>query len=111
MTFPDDENGDVFRRMEASAFDFSRPHNVDFFAIFPTMREANEVAKQFIADHHAGAPLVSVKTRPSEKGVTELMIVKSMLVTHEDVTNFENLLGRRVAQHDGCLDGWGVMQE
>jgi len=111
MSFPDDANGDVFRRMEASAFDFSRPHNVDFFAVFPTLREANAVAKQFIADHHAGEPLVSVKTRSSEKGGTELMVVKSMLVTHENVTNFENLLAQRVAQHDGYVDGWGVMQE
>ena len=111
MTFPDDENGDVLRRMEASAFDFSRPHNVDFFAIFRTKEIADVVAKQFVADHNAGERLVSIETRPSDKGGMELMIVKSMLVTYENVTNFENLLAQRVAQHDGYLDGWGVMQE
>jgi hypothetical protein len=111
MSFPNDENGDVFRRMEASAFDFSIPHNVDFFAVFPTMQEADAVAKQFIADHHAGALLVSVETYPSEKGGTELMVVKEMLVTHENVTRFEKLLAQRAEKHDGYVDGWGVMQE
>lgn len=58
-----------------------------------------------------GKPLISVKTSPSDKGGTELMIVKSMHVTHENVTNFENPLAQRVAQHDGYRDGRGVMQE
>jgi hypothetical protein len=94
--------------METSAFDFSRAHEVD---LFPTMREANVVAKQFIADHNAGQPLVSVKSGPSDKGGAELMVLKSMLVTYENVTSFENLLAQRVAQHDGYLDGSGVRQE
>lgn len=110
MSFPDDENGDVFRRMEASCFNFSIPHNVDFFAVLPNMEEADAVAKQFIAGHDAGEPIVSVETCPGEKGA-ELTIVKAMLVTYENVTQFEKLLARRVARHDGYVDGWGVMQE
>ena len=62
MSFPDDENGDVLRRMEASAFDFSMPHNVDFFAVFRTEEMADVVAEQFVADHHAGDTLVAVDT-------------------------------------------------
>ena len=111
MQFPDDENGDVLRRMHASGFDFGQPHDVDFFALFAKNEDATVVAKQFIADHETGDPLVSVKTASHDSGRTELAIVKSMLVTHENVTAFENLLADRCASFDGKLDGWGVMQD
>ena len=111
MIFPDDENGDVLRRMAVSDFPFSKFHDVDFFALFARNEDAAFVAKQFIADHEAGNPLVAVKTVPHEAGRTELRIVKSMLVTHESVTAFENLLADRCARFDSQLDGWGVMQD
>lgn len=41
----------------------------------------------------------------------ELMLVKSMLVTHESVSAFESRLAERVSQHDGYMDGWGVLQK
>lgn len=111
MRFPDDENGDVLRRMEASSFDFSVHHSVEFFAVFRTEQEADVVARQFVADRTSGEPIVAIETRPAEKGGMELMVAKSMLVTHENVTAFEARLAQRVSQHDGYMDGWGVLQE
>ena len=50
MTFPDDENGDVLRRMQADGFDFTQPHNIEFFAIFPTEEDADELSGDAIAE-------------------------------------------------------------
>jgi len=111
MPFPDDENGDVLRRMEASGFDFSVPHDVEFFAVFRTEYEADVVARQFVADRTGGEPITAIETRPAENGGMELMVVKSMLVTHENVSSFEARLAERVSRHDGYMDGWGVLQE
>lgn len=111
MEFPADENGDVLRRMEASGFDFSALHDVEFFAVLRTEHEADVVARQFVADRATGETIVAIETQPADKGGMELMVVKSMLVTHENVSAFELRLAQRVSQHDGYMDGWGVMQE
>lgn len=111
MQFPDDENGDVLRRMLTSGFDFSLPHHVEFFAVFRTEREADFVARQFVADRSGDESIVSIETRPAERGGMELMLVKSMLITHESVSAFESRLAERVSQHDGYMDGWGVLQK
>lgn len=111
MDFPDDENGDVFRQMEKSGFDFSLPHDVEFFAVFSTEEEAEAVGRQFVADRKGGEKIVTIKTQPAEAGGMELMLVKRMLLTHENVTEFESRLAERVSHHDGYLDGWGVLQE
>lgn len=110
MHFPDDENGDVLRRMQDAGFDFSLPHDVEFFAVFRTEAAADTVARQFVADRAGGEAIVAIETRPADPGGMELMVVKSMLVTHDNVTAFESRLAQRVSLHDGYMDGWGVLQ-
>jgi len=97
--------------MQSLGFNFSKPHDVEFFAVFRTEEEADSVALQYVADHEAGDKLVNIETRPAESGGMELELVKNMLVTHENVSAFEALLQSRVSAHDGYLDGWGVLQE
>jgi hypothetical protein len=111
MQYPQGVSGDVFRRMQASGFDFSKHHDVEFFAVFRTEAEADFVAKQYLADHKAGRCLVNIETRPAREGGMELLLVKNMLLTYDGVTQFERELDERVSAHDGYLDGWGVMQE
>ena len=110
MHFPGDENGDVLRRMASSGFDFNQPHDVEFFAVFRTEEDARAVAKLFVSDHLAGDRLVAVDTAPHHVGGMELKIVKSMLVTHENVTALEKLLEERASRFDSYMDGWGVLQ-
>jgi len=108
--YPGDATGDVFRRMQESAFDFAIPHDVDFYALFPTEEAADVVAHQYLEDHKAGAPLLEIETRPSDQGGMELKLVINMFVTYENVTRIEAELTRRAAGAGGHSDGWGVMQ-
>jgi hypothetical protein len=110
LNYPDDINGNVLRRMQASNFDFTKPHDVEFFAVFRTEEAAASVAKEYVADRKAGDRIVNIETRPAESGGMELELVKHMIVTHEAVTEFEQRLAERVARHDGYLDCWGVFQ-
>ena len=109
MEFPNDANGDVLRRMQAQDFDFSTPHSIDFFAVFPTEEAAGAVARLYVADHEAD-PLDRIETRPAEEGGMELHVAKTMLATHANITAFEDVLGERTSRHGGYLDGWGVLQ-
>jgi hypothetical protein len=47
MEFPDDENGDVLRRMAANGDDLSLPRNIDFTVVFPIESTAQQFAKHF----------------------------------------------------------------
>ncbi|MEX2212768.1 MAG: ribonuclease E inhibitor RraB [Phycisphaeraceae bacterium] len=109
MKYPDDANGDVFRRLEAHAFDFSIEHVVDFHAVFATEGEADHIAMLYVADLKAGEKLANIETKPFDRGGMELTISKRMLVTYEDVTAFEIKLAERVSLVEGYLDGWGVL--
>ena len=110
MKFPDDANGDVFRRMQDHGFDFDSEHVVDFHAVFATEAEADRIARMYVADHRAGDKLSNIETKPYEKGGMELTLSKKMLVTYEAVCSFESKLAERVSQVEGYLDGWGVAQ-
>jgi len=110
MEFPNDDNGDVFRRMREAAVDFATPHDVEFFAVLPTEAAAEAVAMLYVADRARGEALVNIETRPAEDGGMELELVKRMLLTHADVTAFKQCLAERVGAHGGDLDGWGVLQ-
>ena len=109
--FPNDANGDVLRRMQSSGFDFTKPHDVEFFAVFRTEKMADSVAMEFVADSKAGDKYKAINTKPATRGGMELRLVKSMLVTYENVTAVERKLAKRVSKHDGYMDGWGVFQQ
>jgi len=111
MNYPNDTDGDVFRRMEAHGFDFEKEHTVDFHAVFATEEEADIVARQFLVDHKEGNELKNIETKPYESGGMELTLSKKMLVTYQAVKEFETLLSERVSRVEGYLDGWGVLQE
>lgn len=107
--FPNDENGDVLRELEKRGIDFSIPHKADFFAIFRTKEMADIVAKQYLSDSFPNENIVVIETRPAEAGGMELELGVKMLITHENVTNFEARLAERASHQDGYLDGWGVL--
>lgn len=111
MKYPVGANGDVFRRMEASGFDFSVEHTVDFHAVLATVKEAEQIARLYVADHEAGFRFSNIETKPYPEGGMELTLSRRMLVKFEDIQAMEDTLQRRVSLVEGYLDGWGVLQE
>ena len=108
--YPDDVNGDVFRRLEKSDFDFSKDHSVEFFAVFATEEEADKIARMYVNDHENDFILKNIETRPYEKGGMELELVALMKITYRSIVDFENKFQERVATVEGYLDGWGIWQ-
>ena len=60
-TFPNDENGDVLRRMQANGDDLSKPRGIEFEFIFATEQKAKDFASDVRAAH-------SLKAEPSSYG-------------------------------------------
>ena len=110
MTYPDDGNGDVFRRLEKHGFDFKKEHTVDFHAVFSTEKEADFIARMYLEDLRSGQKISNIETKPHEVGGMCLDLSIEMTVSYDSVTAFETELANRVAQVEGYLDGWGVMQ-
>ncbi len=110
MEYPRDTTGDVFRRLEEHKFNFDVPHDVEFFAVFPTEAAADAVAKQYVADHKAGNVFTNIETKPRDKGGMQLIVAKRMKLTYESVEKCEKQLDERASAQGGRSDGWEVMQ-
>jgi wyosine [tRNA(Phe)-imidazoG37] synthetase (radical SAM superfamily) len=111
MNYPNDANGDVFRRMEAHGFYFSKEYVVDFHAVMATEEEADQIARMYVADDEGKNEFVNIETKAHPKEGMEVLLSKKMIVSHEAVTKFETILADRVSKLDGYLDGWGVLSD
>ena len=109
--YPNDANGDLFRRLESQDFDFSKEHSIEFFAVFATEEEAMKTGYMYVEDKKNGEKLINIETRPYSEGGMELELVKVMHPTYENVTEFEQKLMERISTVDGYFDGWGFLHD
>jgi hypothetical protein len=88
--YPDNLDGDVFRRMEASGDDLSKPRNVDFEFIFAS----KEQAQKFSDKVHTTTGLKAEATRYDEGQMWESTVTKFMIPTYSGITKLEDSLAR-----------------
>jgi Regulator of ribonuclease activity B len=106
MKYPDDANGDVLRRMEEQGEDLSCPRNVEFTVVFP-----NESAAKQFADHFStlGYAASVELTDTVENSPWDVVVVKRMVLSHEEIGAFEKLLENAAVNLGGRNDGWGCL--
>lgn len=106
--FPDDENGDVLRRMLRNGDDLTKPREVDFSVVFPSASVAQDFADHF------GRLGFKVSVRESNC-VPELpwdvTVSNHMLPTHAGITDFEGTLEAAAVPFGGRNDGWGCFSQ
>ena len=107
--YPDNANGDLFRKLESENFDFANEYSIEFFAVFATEEEAEKVGYMYVDDKKNGVNMKNIETRPYDKGGMELELVVVMKPTYENVVAFERKLQERVSTVEGYLDGWGFL--
>ena len=89
QTFPDDENGDVLRRMQSSGDDLSRPRDIDLAIVMPTSGAADAFARHCQAREW----VVKVQRTASVPQLPwDVRVTRHMLPTHAGITAFENEL-------------------
>jgi hypothetical protein len=108
MAFPDDENGDVLRRMEATGDDLARSRNIDFTVAFP-----NETAAERFATHFRGLGYAASAefTQTVESLPWDVVVVNHMVPSHDGIGRFERMLEDVATPLGGRNDGWGCLSD
>ncbi len=104
--FPDDENGDVLRRMAASGVDLVSPRTLDFEHCF-----LGEEAARAFASAVEGTVLEARIILPDPEGGRgwEVQCRERMVPTHAAITQTEQRLAELAARFGGYPDGWGSL--
>jgi hypothetical protein len=104
--WPDDADGDVFRRLAAHSFDFSRPYAVDYnvdFKCWPPARAALD-----LLDARHGPIRVF---EPGEHGDGYVQFQLHGPLTYEGVISVQRAVSVAMAPFGGVCESWGVMQD
>jgi hypothetical protein len=104
MIYPDDDNGDVLRRLEANGDDLTRSRDVEFTVVFPDQISGEGFASHFRALGYKTSVELSETV---EAFPWDVVVVKHMALSHKEVVEFENLLQRVADPFGGQNDGWG----
>lgn len=103
--WPDDADGDVFRRLARAGFDFSRDWSVDYnvdFEMWPPAAAALELLRATFA-HVSLCP-------PDEHGAGYVQLQVFGPVTYEGVTSTQRQVSAAMQPFGGACESWGVMQ-
>jgi len=103
--FPNDNNGDVLRRMYVGGDDLTQARMIDFCFIFPERRQA--LAFAAVVDDKDKEVSISYY---EEREMWEVIVQNYMVPDHNAVTEMEAALTQKANSVDGKADGWGCMQ-
>jgi hypothetical protein len=103
MNFPNDENGNILRKMSQRGDDLSKSREINFCFAFPDQLHAKNFAKQVSGTMN----LESEVARYEERDMWEATVSKKMVPTHQEITKLEGALNRIAQLHNGEADGWG----
>lgn len=104
MSWPDDDDGDVLRRLQESGFDFARDYQVDFnvdFFEWPPVQAAIDRLR----------PLGNIELfDPDDDGPGFVLVQVQAKVTYELVTSMQRRVSNAMAPYGGICESWGVLQ-
>lgn len=102
--WPDDADGDVLRRIQASGFDFKREVEIDFIVDFDTWPPAEEVVRVLRA-HYSRVKVHS----PDATGNGYVRFVVHAALTYELVMQVQSSVSALAAPFGGVCESWGVL--
>lgn len=102
LTFPDDENGDILRQMQAAGDNLEAAREMNFAFVFKTQPEAERFASMVNAQGFSA----EASDYPERK-MWQAEVTHFMLPTHEAITELESRLSKMAAEYGGSPDGWG----
>lgn len=103
--FPDDENGEVLKRMYDDGDDLSQPRIIDFCFAFPERQQALAFA-EVVDDPDLEVCISYYK----EREMWQTIVKCYMVPTHKDITAVETTLASCAQTLSGEAEGWGCMQ-
>ena len=104
MSWPQDADGDVFRRLDAEGFDFSRAVEIDFFIDFETTPPP-DAALAAISEAY---PTAEFEMHDDEDYIIVQLQAK---LTYSLATSTQEKLTQLTSGYGGSCESWGVFQE
>jgi hypothetical protein len=105
LDFPDDENGDVLRRMHDSGDDLAQSRMMDFCFAFPGRRQALVFA-EFVDDRELEVCISYYE----EREMWQAIVKRHMIPVHREIMALKLALSAHAKSVGGEPDGWGGMQ-
>lgn len=104
--WPQDVDGDVFRKMQESGFDFSHPVDIEFIVDLETWPPS----EAFLTALRTRHPRIKVY-EPDEDGDGYVMFIVPALLTYDLVMSVQKEISEFAAPYGGVCDSWGAMQQ
>lgn len=104
MSWPDDADGDVFRRLEASGFDFSRDYTIDYIVDFDSWPPSPAVLK-LLRERYGEIELCA----PEDDSRGSILFRVVGRVSYEGVTSVQRLVTAAMRPHGGVCESWGLL--
>jgi len=102
--WPEDVDGDVFRRMQTNGFDFRTPTDIDFNVDFDSWPPADEFMDRLRAQFS------KVQTFPPDSdGDGYVLFVVHALLTYELVMFVQSSVTDLASEFGGVCESWGVL--
>lgn len=101
---PDDETGQVLKRMIEDGDDIDRPRAIGFYHVFAEESDAQDFAA---AASSRADLLVEGPDFDDDDGIWEVSASRVMAAQHKAITALEAELGDLAARYRGYPDGWG----
>jgi Regulator of ribonuclease activity B len=108
MIYPDDDNGDVLRRMEGHGDDLTKARNIDFSVVFRVESSAEGFAEHFRALGFTASVYFAEEMKEFPWNVN---VGNHMTPLHQEISDFESLLQGVAETLGGHNDGWGCFSE
>jgi hypothetical protein len=104
MDWPSDADGDVFRRLQESGFDFAAKHTIDFNMEFESWPPAKEVVTVLSATY-GGARIY--QPDKNEPGYVLFQICD--VLSYDLVMSVQREATALLAPYGGVCESWGVL--
>ena len=111
MKWPNDVDGDVFRRLEQHGFDFEKVHEIDFNIDFNSWPLSVETV-DYIRSLYSSIEIIEPDEEDIENGDTvgymQFQVVSKL--TYDLVMDIQKKVTDEVSKYGGWCESWGVMQ-
>jgi len=106
--FPDDDNGDALWNMFKNGDNLSTIREMKFSVVFTTEEDALIFGETLLFNRQK---LSLSDYEENTDYPYEITVYIDMEPTHENITDFENLLEKYATKNDGYNDGWGCYEQ
>ena len=106
--FPNDDNGDVLRKLQGNGDDLTQARDINFTVVFPDELAAQTFASEF---RDAGYSVEVEMTHCRKELPWDVRVVRTMIPTYEGIGSFELELEKAASVYSGENEGWGCFSQ